>query len=93
MRWIKNWLRDRGQRVGHYTYTYMGSNFESLGEKMDLGVVMRISAQPSRQCAEAAKRSNRILGKIKRKAVSGDQGVVQYSQIMSPYWTSRRSNC
>src|SRR6218665_2688606 len=39
-------------------------------------LIMHCSAKPSRQCVEAAKRANIILGMIKRTIVSREQDVI-----------------
>src|SRR6218665_1667917 len=58
-----------------------------MNEERDLGVIMHSSAKPSRQCVEAAKRANRILGMIKRTIVSREQDVVLrlYKSLVRPH--------
>ena len=56
-------------------------------EERDLGVIMHSIAKPSRQCVEAAKRANRILGMIKRTIVIREQDVVLrlYKSLVRPH--------
>ena len=57
-------------------YDRGGVPLRASEEERDLGVIMHSSAKPSRQCVEAAKRENRILGMIQRTIVSREQDVV-----------------
>ena len=58
-----------------------------MNEERDLEVIMHCSVKPSRQCVEAAKRANRILGMIKRTIVSREQDVVLrlYKSLVRPH--------
>ena len=45
-------------------------------EERNLGVIVNNSAKPSRQCAEAAKKANRVLGMIKRTIISREKQTI-----------------
>jgi len=55
-----------------FKYNIGGVTSRVSEEERNLGVIMHSSVivKPSRQCAEVAKRANRILGMIKRTIVS-----------------------
>ncbi len=50
-----------------------GMSLRDSEEERDLGVVVHNSAKPSRQCSEAAKKANKVLGMIKRIIVSREK--------------------
>ena len=64
-------------------YNIGGVTLRVSEEERDLGVIMHISAKPSRQCMEAAKKTNRILG----MKVSREQDVVLrlYKSLVRPH--------
>ena len=56
-----------GSSNPRYPYTLNGQVMQEVSVERDLvGVYIGSSLQPSKQCVEAAKRGNRILGMIKR---------------------------
>src|SRR6218665_2657411 len=59
-----------------FQYNIGGVTLRASEEERDLGAIMHCSAKPSRQCVEAAKRANRVLGMIKRAIVGIEQDVV-----------------
>jgi len=78
--WAKDWqmlfnvgkcsAMHMGKGNKKFKYNIGGVTLRASEEERDLGVIMHCSAKPSRQCVEAAKRANRILGMIKRTIVS-----------------------
>src|SRR6218665_1086242 len=84
--WAKDWqmlfnvdkcsVLHMGRGNKKFKYDIGGVALRASEEERDLGVIMHSSAKPSRQCVEAAKRANRILGMIKRTIVSSEQDVV-----------------
>src|SRR6218665_2829911 len=70
-----------------FQYNIGGVTLRASEEERDLGVTMHCNAKPSRQCVEAAKRANRILGMIKRTIVSREQDVVlrMYKSLVRPH--------
>src|SRR6218665_3499018 len=65
-----------GRGNNKFKYDIGGVALRATEEERGLEVIMHSSAKPSRQCVEAAKRANRILGMIKRTLVSREQDVV-----------------
>src|SRR6218665_2175815 len=65
-----------GRGNNKFKYDIRGVALRATEEERDLEVIMHSSAKPSRQCMEAAKKANRILGMIKRTIVSREQDVV-----------------
>ena len=65
-----------GRRNENHGYELCGKELKVTSEERDLGVIMHSSLKPSRQCAEAAKKGNRILGIIKRTIVSKDKKII-----------------
>ena len=78
--WAKDWqmlfnvdkcsVMHMGKGNKKFQYNIGGVTLKASEEERDLRVIMHCSATPSRQCVEAAKRANRILGMIKRTIVS-----------------------
>ena len=52
-----------------------------------MGVIVQRSMKPSRQCAEAAKKANKILGMISRNIVSRDREIILrlYKSLVRPH--------
>ena len=77
--------------IGHsnhgFDYSMNGVNLDSVDEERDLGVVLSGSLKPSKQCAIAASRANRILGLIKRNFCHLGREVVLnlYKQLVRPH--------
>src|SRR6218665_1132820 len=81
--WAKDWqmlfnadkcsVMHMGRGNKKFKYDIGGVALRASEEERNLGVIMHSSAKPSRQCVEAAKRANRILGMIKRTIVSREQ--------------------
>ena len=70
-----------------YNYTMAGSTLSSVTSEKDLGVVITNDLKPSKQCAAAAARANRVLGLIKRNFVSFSKDIVLnlYKQLVRPH--------
>jgi len=95
--WAKNWkmlfnvdkcsVMHMGKGNRKFEYNIGGVTLRASEEERDLGVIMHSSAKPSRQCVEAAKRANRILGMIKRTIVSREQDVILrlYKSLVRPH--------
>ena len=73
-----------------FKYDIGGVAFRASEEERDLGVIMHSSAKPSRQCVEAAKRANRILGMIKRTIVSRE--LPEHDVVLRLYKSLVRSH-
>src|SRR6218665_2124722 len=54
--------------------------------KKETGVIMHKSAKPSRQCAQASKKTNSTVGMIKRTLVTGDKDTILrlYKSLVRP---------
>ena len=76
--------------IGHsnhgFDYSMNGVNLDCVDDERDLGVVLLGSLKPSKQCAIAASRANRILGLIKRNFCHLGREVVLnlYKQLDRP---------
>ena len=74
--WATTWSMEfnvqkcKVMHVGHgnprFDYTMSGQTLSKVTEEKDFGVITANTLKPSRQCAEAAKQGNRILGQISR---------------------------
>ncbi|KAJ8041797.1 hypothetical protein HOLleu_12705 [Holothuria leucospilota] len=64
-----------------------GSILSDVTFEKDLGVVITGDLKPSRQCAAAAARANRVLGLIKRNFSSFSKEIVLnlYKQLVTPH--------
>ena len=76
-----------GRRNPRYKYELEGIQLKETKEEKDLGVLVNEDAKQSRQCAEVAKKENRILGMIKRTIVSRDKDTVLrlYKSLVRPH--------
>ena len=76
-----------GSSNPRYPYTLNGQVMQEVSVERDLGVYIDSSLQPSKQCVEAAKRGNRILGMIKRNFSFLKQDIVVrlYKQLVRPH--------
>src|SRR6218665_439992 len=76
-----------------FQYNIGGVTLRASEEERDLGAIMHCSAKPSRQCVEAAKRANRILGMTKRMIVSREQDVVPTCRLYKSLVRPRLEYC
>ena len=76
-----------GKRNQEFQYEMGGILLKTSEEERDLGVVVHNSGKPSRQCAEAAKRANKILGLVKRTIISRNQEIIirLYKCLVRPH--------
>ena len=96
-RWSKDWqmLFNVGKcSVVHFGYANSGAQYELEGEAIqtvqetkDLGVIVHESLKTSRQCLEAAKKANRMLGMVRRtiKCKSPKIMLKLYKQLIRPH--------
>jgi len=98
---IFNWSKDWGMffnvekckvmHVGYgnasFPYNINGRNLQVVEREKDLGVYLDSSMKTSKQCAEAARRGNWILGLIRRhfKFLHKDVVVRLYKQMVRPH--------
>ena len=64
-----------------------GKTLKTTDEEKDLGVITHNSLKPSRQCVEAAKKGNKILGMINRTIVTRDKETILrlYKSLVRPH--------
>ena len=76
-----------GKRNQEFQYEMGGILLKTSEEERDLGVIVHNSGKPSRQCAEAAKRANKILGLVKRTIISRNQEIIirLYKCLVRPH--------
>ena len=76
-----------GRNNKEFKYEIGGKTLQAVEEERDLGVIIHRSMKVSRQCAEAAKKGNRILGMIKRTIVSRDKEIILklYKTLVRPH--------
>jgi hypothetical protein len=76
-----------GKKGADHEFQLCGKGLKVTIEEKDLGVIMHNSLKPSRQCTEAAKKANRILGMIKRTVVSREKDVILrlYKTLVRPH--------
>ena len=76
-----------GTQKENRRYELCGKELKVATEERDLGVIIHNSLKPSRQCAEAAKKGNQILGIIKRTIVSRDKEIITrlYKTLVRPH--------
>src|ERR1043165_6777004 len=85
-RWAEEWqmmfntekcsVAHMGKTNNKFQYEMGGIGLRESEEERDLGVIVNNSTKPSRQCAEAAKKSNKVLGMIKRTIVSREKEIM-----------------
>jgi hypothetical protein len=95
-RWSQDWqmlfnlekcsVMHMGKRNNEFSYEMGGTVLKASEEERDLGVIMHKSAKPSRQCAEASKKANSTLGRIRRTIVSRDKDTILrlYKSLVRP---------
>ena len=68
-------------------YELLGKNLESCSEEKDLGVVITNDLKPSKQCIEAEKKAQKILGYIKRhfKTRKKETILTLYNTLVRPH--------
>ena len=76
-----------GPKKVNYDYNMNGSILSDVTFEKDLGVVITGDLKPSRQCAAAAARANRVLGLVKRNFNSFSKEIVLnlYKQLVRPH--------
>ena len=76
-----------GQSNRNHQYSMNGVFLDSVEDERDLGVNISTSLKPSKQCAIAAARANRILGLIRRNFNCLGREVVLnlYKQLVRPH--------
>ena len=76
-----------GRQKENHSYELCGNELKVTTEERDLGVIIHSSLKPSRQCSEAAKKGNRILGTMKRTIVSRDKEIIMrlYKTLVRPH--------
>ena len=60
----------------NYTYYMNGKALSSKEEEKDLGIYVSTSLKFGKQCAEAAKKANRVVGIIKRNFTNFDKDIM-----------------
>ena len=75
-KWCKDWgmsfntekccIMQFGHNNLHTTYTLDGQQLKNVSTQKDLGVIITNNKSPSDQCAQAAKKGNQVLGRIRR---------------------------
>src|SRR5260221_12665920 len=76
-----------GYNNGVAGYTMDGTELTRIEEEKDLGVIICDNLKPSRQCVEAVKKANRMLGMIRRNFVDKHQETVirLYKVLVRPH--------
>ena len=76
-----------GNKNQGFPYKMEGTLLVSAEQECDLGVIVNSSLKPSKQCAAAAARANRMLGMIKRNFCHLSKDVVLglYKQLVRPH--------
>ena len=76
-----------GKKNEKFQYELGGMSIRDSEEERDLGVIVHNSAKPSRQCSEAAKKANKVLGMIKRTIVSREKQIILelYKTLVRPH--------
>ena len=75
-----------GYRNPRADYVLLGENIESVESEVDLGIVITSDLKFSRQCIEAEKSAQRILGYIKRQFGYRNREIVLnlYNSLVRP---------
>ena len=75
-----------GKNNKEFQYEMGGILLRNSEEERDLGVIVNSSTKPARQCAEAAKKANKVLGMIKRTIISREKGIMLelYKSLVRP---------
>ena len=70
-----------------FDYLMGDASLDKVDEERDLGVIVSNSLKPSKQCAAAAARANRMLGLVKRNFchLSKDIVIGLYKQLVRPH--------
>lgn len=96
MLWSEKWLMQynvdkcKTLHAGHknieHRYKMGGVELASVDEEKDLGVVVHRSLSSSKQCAEAAKKANRVVGQIKRTVTNKSKHIIVplYKSLVRP---------
>ena len=68
-------------------YVMDGSVLQSVSEEKDLGVIVSDDFKWEKQCCEAVKKANRILGMIKRNFTDRSQSTLipVYKSLVRPH--------
>ena len=76
-----------GNKNPMYSYNLDGENLQEVLIERDLGVFVDSSMKPSKQCIEAAKKGNRVLGMIRRnfRFLGKDIVLRLYKQLVRPH--------
>ena len=76
-----------GHRNPHAQYSLLGNHLESTETEKDLGVVISSDLKFSKQCIEAEKKAQRILGYIKRQFGFRNKEIVLslYNSLVRPH--------
>jgi hypothetical protein len=76
-----------GKQEDIHGYELNGKELRVSEEERDLGVIVHRSLKSARQCSEAAKKANRILGMVKRTIVSRDKEIMMriYKTVVRPH--------
>jgi hypothetical protein len=97
MMWSERWLMQfnvdkcKALHAGHspvqHKYVMGGMELSSVDEEKDLGIVIHKSLSSSRQCAEAAKKANRVVGQIKRTVSFRTKDIIipLYKSLVRPH--------
>lgn len=64
-----------GRNNQNYNYTMNNSDLINVKEEKDIGVIVTKDLKPSRQCAEAAKTANFVLGQLRRAFHFRDRNI------------------
>ena len=76
-----------GRTNPNYQYSMDGQPLQTINEERDIGVIVKNTLKPSRQCAEAARKANAVLGQITRSFKYRDRHTFLslYQQFVRPH--------